>query len=102
MMHYNFARVHQTLRVTPAMEAGLTPQSADSGGVFGNLSESARELMLKRLSWREWACHYGWSKRQAAASGCAVWRMKTLQADFRKGGRKNPLITMTLGAGGFK
>ena len=21
-MHYNFARVHQTLRVTPAMEAG--------------------------------------------------------------------------------
>jgi hypothetical protein len=23
-MYYNFARVHQTLRVTPAMEAGLT------------------------------------------------------------------------------
>jgi hypothetical protein len=23
-MHYNFVRVHQTLRVTPAMEAGLT------------------------------------------------------------------------------
>ena len=23
-LHYNFARVHQTLRVTPAMEAGLT------------------------------------------------------------------------------
>jgi len=22
--HYNFCRVHQTLRVTPAMEAGLT------------------------------------------------------------------------------
>ena len=22
-MHYNFCRVHQTLRVTPAMEAGL-------------------------------------------------------------------------------
>jgi len=22
-MHYNFARVHKTLRVTPAMEAGL-------------------------------------------------------------------------------
>ena len=22
-MHYNFARVHQTLRVTPAMEAGV-------------------------------------------------------------------------------
>jgi hypothetical protein len=23
-MHYNFARIHKTLRVTPAMEAGLT------------------------------------------------------------------------------
>jgi hypothetical protein len=23
-MHYNFCRVHQTLRVTPAMEAGLS------------------------------------------------------------------------------
>ena len=23
-MHYNFWRVHQTLRVTPAMEAGVT------------------------------------------------------------------------------
>ena len=22
-MHYNFARVHQTLRITPAMEAGI-------------------------------------------------------------------------------
>ena len=23
IMHYNFCRIHQTLRVTPAMEAGL-------------------------------------------------------------------------------
>ena len=23
-MHYNFCRIHMTLRVTPAMEAGLT------------------------------------------------------------------------------
>jgi hypothetical protein len=23
-MHYNYYRVHQTLRVTPAMQAGLT------------------------------------------------------------------------------
>jgi len=23
-MHYKFARIHQTLRVTPAMEAGVT------------------------------------------------------------------------------
>jgi hypothetical protein len=24
-MHYNFARIHKTLRVTPAMEAGVSP-----------------------------------------------------------------------------
>jgi hypothetical protein len=23
-MHYNFVRIHQTLRVTPAMEAGIS------------------------------------------------------------------------------
>jgi len=23
-MHYNFCQIHQTLRVTPAMEAGMT------------------------------------------------------------------------------
>jgi len=23
-MHYNFCRIHKTLRVTPAMEAGIT------------------------------------------------------------------------------
>jgi hypothetical protein len=23
LMHYNFCRIHQTLRVTPAMEAGI-------------------------------------------------------------------------------
>jgi hypothetical protein len=23
-MHYNFARIHQSVRVTPAMEAGIT------------------------------------------------------------------------------
>jgi hypothetical protein len=25
-MHYNFARLHKTLRVTPAMEAGVADQ----------------------------------------------------------------------------
>jgi len=25
-MHYNFSRIHRTLRVTPAMEAGVSDQ----------------------------------------------------------------------------
>jgi hypothetical protein len=28
-MHYNFVRIHQTLRVTPAMEAGVTDRLWD-------------------------------------------------------------------------
>jgi IS1 family transposase len=29
-MHYNFVRIHQTLRVTPAMAAGVTPKLRES------------------------------------------------------------------------
>jgi hypothetical protein len=28
-MHYNFARIHQTLRVSPAMAAGVTDKLGD-------------------------------------------------------------------------
>jgi hypothetical protein len=28
-VHYNFCRVHQTIRVTPAMEAGLTDHGCE-------------------------------------------------------------------------
>jgi hypothetical protein len=35
-MHYNFCRIHKTLRVTPAMEAGLTP--------FAKLNASGKTL----------------------------------------------------------
>jgi hypothetical protein len=41
-MHYNFCRVHQTLRVTPAMEAGLTDH------VW-----SIRELLTVKIDARE-------------------------------------------------
>ncbi|MCY4555714.1 MAG: IS1 family transposase [Chloroflexi bacterium] len=32
-LHYNFCRIHQTLRVTPAMEAGLTDTLYDMGWI---------------------------------------------------------------------
>lgn len=37
-MHYNFCRVHQTLRVTPAMEAGITDHVWSVEDVVGLLS----------------------------------------------------------------
>ena len=36
-MHYNFCRVHESLRVTPAMEAGVTGQMMDVEDVVGVL-----------------------------------------------------------------
>jgi len=41
-MHYNFCRVHQTLRVTPAMEAGLTAHVWTIEEVVGLLQESVQ------------------------------------------------------------
>ena len=38
-MNYNFARVHQTLRVTPAMEAGLSDHVWDLEEII-NLTDS--------------------------------------------------------------
>ena len=37
-MHYNFARVHQTLRVTPAMEAGIADHVWNLGEIVGLLA----------------------------------------------------------------
>jgi hypothetical protein len=34
-MYYNFARIHQTLRVTPAMEAGVSDHVWEMGEIVG-------------------------------------------------------------------
>jgi hypothetical protein len=38
-MHYNFARVHQTLRVTPAMEAGIADHVWSIAEIVGLLDQ---------------------------------------------------------------
>jgi hypothetical protein len=54
--HYNFCRVHKTLRVTPAMEAGLTDHVWTLDELVGLLPEKKpnakidRELVLKALA----------------------------------------------------
>jgi hypothetical protein len=40
-MYYNFCRVHQTLRVTPAMEAGLASHPWDIEELVGLISQKA-------------------------------------------------------------
>jgi hypothetical protein len=40
-MHYNFCRVHRTLRVTPAMEAGLATHVWGIDEIIGLLEMAA-------------------------------------------------------------
>ena len=42
-MHYNFCRVHQTLRVTPAMEAGISDHVWSFGELVGLLDAAERK-----------------------------------------------------------
>jgi hypothetical protein len=34
-MHYNYCRIHQTLRITPAMQAGLTDHVSEIEELVG-------------------------------------------------------------------
>jgi hypothetical protein len=43
--YYNFCRVHQTLRVTPAMEAGLADHVWSSEELVGLLEQRAQEAV---------------------------------------------------------
>ncbi len=40
MMHYNFVRIHQTLRTTPAMAAGVTNRLWEVSDIVALLEES--------------------------------------------------------------
>jgi len=44
-MHYNFCRVHQTLRVTPAMEAGITDHVWSIEEVIGLLEKQVQNVV---------------------------------------------------------
>jgi hypothetical protein len=43
-LHYNFARIHQTLRVTPAMAAGLTDHVWELSELIALLEIDERRL----------------------------------------------------------
>ena len=44
MMHYNFVRIHQTLKVTPAMAAGVTNRLWEVSDIVALLEASERGL----------------------------------------------------------
>ncbi len=40
-MHYNFCRIHQTLQVTPAMQAGVTDRLFEIGDIVDLIDAAA-------------------------------------------------------------
>ena len=52
-MHYNFARIHQTLRVTPAMAAGVTGKLWELGDIVAMID--ARPAPAKRGPYKKLA-----------------------------------------------
>ena len=48
-MYYNFVRIHQTLRVTPAMAAGITPHVWEIGHIV-NMVEAAETEAKENLN----------------------------------------------------
>src|SRR2546427_2339347 len=57
-MHYNFVRIHQTLRCSPAMEAGVTDRlwSIEDMAALVEASEESASAVTQK----------GWTKRRAA------------------------------------
>ena len=45
-MHYNFAKIHQTLRVTPAMEAGVSERVWSIEDIVGLLESRSTDLLV--------------------------------------------------------
>jgi hypothetical protein len=64
-MHYNFARIHQTLRVSPAMEAGFSDHAWSIKEIVGRLDSRERQRenhpLAKRA--RELFSSTGFSRR---------------------------------------
>jgi hypothetical protein len=52
MMYYNFVRIHKTLSVTPAMEAGVSGRLWDIADI-AKLVEDAKAVPKKRGSYKK-------------------------------------------------
>jgi hypothetical protein len=53
-MYYNFVRIHQTLRVTPATAAGVTDRLWSMADVVALLDERTKLVEAHRLEQKEW------------------------------------------------
>ena len=53
-MHYNFCRLHQTLKITPAMAAGVTDKLWEISDIVKLVDEAAPEPRTERPLQKAW------------------------------------------------
>ena len=54
MLHYNFVRIHQTLRMTPAMAAGVSNRVWEIADIVALLEDDEQELERAGVNDRAW------------------------------------------------
>lgn len=52
-MYYNFVRIHKTLRVTPAMAAGVTDKLWEIGDIVALIEAKEAEKPMARGAYRK-------------------------------------------------
>ena len=100
--HYNFCRVHQTLRVTPAMEAGLTDHVWSLEELCGLLpivmpnSRIDRELVTEgTFEQSECQRHYLWKLNDTTTPGWGLQHYTRL--NFGSQNKKRPGLLRVVG-----
>lgn len=74
-VHYNFCRIHKTLKVTPAMEAGLTDKLYDMEWIVGLIDAMEPEPKSEALTKREIQTE---TLPKPALAGCCVQGLPTI------------------------
>jgi hypothetical protein len=68
-MHYNFVRIHQTLRVTPAMAAGVTDRLWEIGDIIRLLEEREERILAEEREERLLRLYTGITSSRGIARG---------------------------------
>ena len=68
-MHYNFVRIHQTLRVTPAMASGVTDRLWEIGDIIHLLEEREERLLVEEREERLLRSYTGVTSSRSVAWG---------------------------------
>ena len=92
-MYYNFGRVHQTLRVTPAMEAGIADHVWSIEEIVGLLNSHGANEAVDAASDTASRRHCSGDNRGPVIAALVVWAKPSLRGGGRRGGQNLKLMS---------